>query len=299
MNRPSPIEASNNRLPSRTNRRSAPEALPPPVFGAAFGGFAVLVGLVTGVDLAVGLVLGVLVPTVLLGVALPVEAPVEPVCRGVGWPELAPCPPWPALVGEPPLLPFVVAGADVVSAGVVRTGVLVGGRVADRVVGRLVVGLVVGFVVGLLVAGCVVRLVVGLGRCVEVLVEAGLRVRVLVGRALGLVVRLELGVAVSLGAAPETPTVGVGVPIAVSPSPSRTWAKQYARTRSKTRISKRTTIALQMRNGTLGRSCGGSPLCANGFRFLRSSGPAKRPYAWEMGETPVLHPSRSRCTLSK
>ena len=187
------------------------------------------------------------------------------------------------------LLPFVVAATDVVSAGVVRTGVLVGVRVADRVVGRLVVGLAVGFLVGLLLAGCVVRLVVGLGRWVEVLVEAGLRVRVPVGRALGLVVRLELGVAVSLGAVPETPTVGVGVPIALSPSPSRTWAKQYARTRSKTRISKRTTIALQMRNGTLGRSCGGSPLCANGFRFLRSSGPAGQAYAMETGEPSVLH----------
>jgi hypothetical protein len=45
----------------------------------------------------------------------------------------------------------------------------------------------------------------------------------------------------------------------------------------------------QMRSGMLGRSSGGSGLCANGFRFLRSSDPVRHPYTLEMSGTSARH----------
>lgn len=52
----------------------------------------------------------------------------------------------------------------------------------------------------------------------------------------------------------------------------------------------------QMRSGMLGRSPEGSPLCANGFRFLRPSRPVRHPYTLEMSGTAALHSCSSLVT---
>jgi len=185
----------------------SPDALPPPVFGAARGGFAVPVG-----D---GRCVGRVVALVLVGPAL-----LDAVLVGV-------------LVPGTPVLGTVRAAA-VLLAAVVAVAVVEAVVLTGVVVGALVVGfLVVGFVVP---AGLLVGRVVLAGLVVLLWVFGVPVAFVLVGLldALGLRVLDGVGfrvedpdeVAPAPAEAPEDVTTGIRLGAAV-PSPlSRTWTRQ-------------------------------------------------------------------------